>query len=87
MLLLMRNINAIGRRVRVPPKHPQEPHRQVLGFVPRNEEKRESAWRDVEIIVSKNAERRRLDQIDKILAFFKQKYLKSYDLTRKIAGL
>jgi hypothetical protein len=53
----------------------------------RNEEKRESAWRDVEIIVSKNAERRRLDQIDKILAFFRDKYLKSYDLTRKIAGL
>lgn len=85
--MLLRNNNAIGRRVRVPPQHPQEPHRQVRGVASRNDEKRESAWRDVEIIVSKNADKRRLDQIDKILAFFRDKYLKSYDLTRKIAGL
>jgi hypothetical protein len=41
----------------------------------------------VEIIVSKNADKRHLNQIDKIVAFFRDKYLKSYDLTRKIAGL
>lgn len=82
-----RNNNAVGRLILIPSEHPQEPCRQVPLSPSRNEEKRESAWRDIEIIVSKNADKRHLNQIDKIVAFFRDKYLKSYDINRKIAGL
>ncbi len=53
----------------------------------RNEEKRESACKDIEIIVSKNADRKHLGQIDKLIQLFTEKYLKSYDLYKKISGL
>jgi len=41
----------------------------------------------LEIIVSKNADKKHLNQIDKIIIYFKEKYLKSYDLNKKLAGL
>ena len=53
----------------------------------RNEEKRESACKDLEIIVSKNADRKHLGQIEKIVQLFIDKYLKNYDLNKKLAGL
>jgi hypothetical protein len=53
----------------------------------RSEEKREYACKDIEIIVSKNADRKHLGQIDKIVQLFIEKYLNSYDIYKKIAGL
>lgn len=35
----------------------------------------------------KNADKKHLAQIEKIINFFKEKYVKSFDLSKKIAGL
>ena len=41
----------------------------------------------MEIIVRRNADKKNYSQIDKIINFFKEKYIKSTDLVKKRAGI
>ena len=83
---IINNHNAI-KRDRIPPEHPEKPGRQVSDARCRNEEKRESACKELEIIIRKNTVKKHYQQIEKMILFFRDKYVKSSDFNKKKSGL